>query len=141
MSIIAPFYLFLSFFLPPSIHLSLCILVDETCKLTIEELHALHPKSDLIYLQEACNSLVYIYALLVDGYGFEEHTHQLHFIPSIDGVEMSWALGRIIYEANLLPYEHMPGKAESTSMIPAIVVIVILAVIVIVLSVLLYRAR
>lgn len=42
-------------------------------------------------------------ALLQDGYRFPADAHSITFTNRVGGIDVSWALGAILFEANLLP--------------------------------------
>jgi hypothetical protein len=48
---------------------------------------------------------MYIVTLLRDGYHFDENARDIIFTSKINGNDVGWALGAMLYEANLLPFD------------------------------------
>ena len=53
---------------------------------------------DKSYLRLYCFTGNYIYNLLVNGFGFGENWKNIIFSSKVNGVEVSWALGAMVYE-------------------------------------------
>jgi hypothetical protein len=77
------------------------------CQLSSEELRKMYPKQDETYLPRACGSFVYFYALWSDAYKIPYETNAVKAVKSIDSTEVSWALGRMVYEVNLRVYDRI----------------------------------
>ncbi len=81
---------------------------EEICSIDWEKLKEKLPKSNEKYLKRTCASLVYIVALLRDSYNISDDIpNAVLFKDVINDLEVSWALGRMIYEVNLLGYRHV----------------------------------
>lgn len=62
-----------------------------------------HPKELVIYIRIYCFTTAYFVEVL-RAYGFTDDSHQIVTQVSIGDIELTWALGGMIYEANLLPF-------------------------------------
>lgn len=62
-----------------------------------------------------CFYAAYSTALLQDGYGFPGTSRAITFSNKVDGTDMSWALGAILFEANLLPAHFEASTAFRTA--------------------------
>lgn len=83
---------------------------DRICAMDYETLDAeLGPNE---FLDTLCFSATYIYELLHDGYGFGVDSTYIRFVGEVDGTDMGWALGAILYQANLLPWS-LPACNDS----------------------------
>ena len=60
--------------------------------------------SDPDYLTGYCFSAMYAVELLSTGYGFPETATPITVVTDVNGTEVSWALGSIIYQANALDW-------------------------------------
>ena len=58
---------------------------------------------DKSYLRLYCFTGNYIYNLLVNGFGFGEDWKNIIFSSKVNGIEVSWALGAMVYETVNLP--------------------------------------
>jgi len=56
------------------------------------------------YLLTYCASSVYMFALLQTGFGFPMDTTSLRFQDEVANNEIGWALGAMLVEANMLPW-------------------------------------
>ena len=76
---------------------------EEFCQLDYKELEERYGNSsDWKYINDYCfNSAYYLNVLL--AYGFPQNQSRITFASSLKNVELSWTLGAMIYEANLLP--------------------------------------
>lgn len=96
--------------------------VREFCPITAEELDEMFPGND--FVKEYCFNGAYILALLRDGYGISETSNAVECTRNIDGVDVGWTLGAMIYEANLLAWNKPSKKAYITK--PAGIAIAVL---------------
>lgn len=118
---------------------------DELCAWTWEELQQKLPDSPVEYLKVSCLALNYVYTLLAEGYKFDPNEKQITFKRSIQPsgldkpIEVTWALGRMIYEANLLPYAVKLPTQKSADV--AIVMCVFFSIGFAIMCVLWYRER
>ena len=87
----------------------------DVCNLTLDQLKAKYPKANTKYLESGCLNLSYIVAMLREAYGFSPSSKQLSVKSNVNGVEVSWALGRIVYEANMLHYDKILPPSEDPS--------------------------
>lgn len=62
-----------------------------------------------------CFYAAYATALLRDGYGFTNGSRAITFTNQVGGTDLSWALGAILFEANLLPARFDPPYAFRTA--------------------------
>jgi hypothetical protein len=86
-------------------------LAAEVCPLSKEKLIEKYPKADPAFLPRGCASLLYFHTLLKDAYGIQTAQQSIFAKGDINGTEVSWALGRIVYEVNLSHYELLvPGS-------------------------------
>ena len=60
------------------------------------------------YLSGYCFSAMYALELLSTGYGFPETDTPITVVEDVNGTEVSWALGSIIYQANALSWTLEP---------------------------------
>lgn len=60
--------------------------------------------TDPDYLTGYCFSAMYAVELLSTGYGFPETATPITVVTDVNGTEVSWALGSIIYQANALDW-------------------------------------
>jgi hypothetical protein len=62
------------------------------------------------YLSGDCALAVYFISLLGDAYGFSNTDRQIEFssnyFNNADNPEYGWALGAILFEENMLPWQH-----------------------------------
>jgi apyrase len=52
-----------------------------------------------------CFQAGWIATLLHDGYGFDDLGTRILFMDSINGVQLDWTLGSMLYEVNAMPFE------------------------------------
>jgi hypothetical protein len=110
---------------------------DVLCKLTWEELQERFPGNSP-YLFNQCTNFAYIVALLQHGFGFDPESNHIIVQNEINDTELAWALGGMVYEANLLTYDR---QLPSESHWGYILTIVVLTGLIAVLGFLLYRAK
>lgn len=115
-----PFYLFSSF---PSVLTTAGMTIDEPlsvnqidnyastvpCNLNWSDMLDKFPQphNDTTYLTRSCVSMMYISVLLGEGYKFPPDSKQLHFVNKVGDNEVYWALGCILYEANMLDWDQV----------------------------------
>lgn len=98
----------------------------EICALPWDDLVAKLPDSNPEYLVRSCTSLLYMVFLLRDGYGISGvKKGAVLFQRAVDNVEVSWALGRMLYEANLLGYEHVRPTSRFYIVIGALIACIV----------------
>jgi Golgi nucleoside diphosphatase len=85
----------------------------------------------------ACMSLAYIHALLGDAYGFDAAKNQISFELEVEGQEVGWTTGMMIYHVNLLDFEGLK-KAVVALVIVIIVFVILSAVLACMVAYLLY---
>jgi len=52
-----------------------------------------------------CHSLTYMHTILNKGFGFPLSSDAIMYDGDINGVELSWTLGAMLYQANALPWD------------------------------------
>jgi len=77
----------------------------EFCSLNFREVRILYPSVDLAYLSNHCFDLTYMYVLLAQGYGFSENQSKIIFSKEVKGQEISWTLGSLLYDSNVMPWD------------------------------------
>jgi apyrase len=65
------------------------------------------------YLSGYCFSAMYALELLTAGYGFPEEDSPITVVDDVNGTEVTWALGSIVYHANALGWELLPPAAAA----------------------------
>ncbi len=76
---------------------TLLYLTEKNCKLQWKELKDSFEHTSKHFLKNICFDGVYIADLLVNGYGFNQHTHQFIVTNNINGHELDWSLGAALY--------------------------------------------
>ncbi len=107
-----------SFFgLPTSTSINSFITPTQTiCAQNFSDAYAQAPASSKDFVYSYCFLGTFIVAILGDGYGLPMDK-SLNFLSSINGTEVTYSLGAMIVEANLLPYsvpETCPSSATTT---------------------------
>jgi len=68
-------------------------------------------------IQTYCQLGTYVVSLLHEGYGFPlhpgEHDPQLMVTGNVDGQKIDWALGAMLYETNILPYQYLSDDSAA----------------------------
>ena len=67
------------------------------------------------YLSGYCFSAMYALELLTAGYGFPEEDSPITVVDDVNGTEVTWALGSIVYHANALGWELLPPAAAAAT--------------------------
>lgn len=112
-------------------------LAQKVCGMSRQELIDAYPKADVEFLPRGCGSLTYFSTLLQDAYKFPSDVDVLHAKKSINGTEVSWALGRMVYEVNLRYFDRI--LPDHPTALNYWIVIAILIVALLVATVLLVR--
>jgi apyrase len=81
------------------------------CKLTFENAAAQNPGQAASFLKNYCFTGTYLSEVL-SKYGFSDSSNQIHTTTAVGEIELTWALGGMIYEANLLPFD-TPNSATA----------------------------
>jgi Golgi nucleoside diphosphatase len=88
------------------------------CQMTLEELVEYNSDSKQVahslplqHLRQMCFRAAYTFEILHHGYGFQLDDH-VTAIKTLQGREMGWALGAMLYEINTLPWEYIDMDAE-----------------------------
>lgn len=76
---------------------------DVLCAMNYTTAMTKYPESE--YISTACVSLSYVYSLLVDGYHLSSASSNVQFITDVNNVEVSWALGGMLYEINNMGWD------------------------------------
>jgi len=105
-------------------------LARATCNLTYTQLMLKYPPSDFLYAY--CFDAMYFYALLHEGYGFDEESNSIAMTKTIGDYSVGWALGAMMYEANLLPWSLPQCQSQSGISTTAVIAVSVCLVVVIV---------
>jgi len=99
----------------------------EVCHMTWQQLQDAYPYEKIDTLSKLCFHARYIFTVLYKGFGFpydpstQNSTYnrgKLRFVRSLMDLDLSWALGSTLYEANAMPWDidrTMQGEAEMYS--------------------------
>ena len=77
------------------------------CKKTFEEQKQSNPSFNQ---QNQCFNVAYVYHLLHEGYHMDAEDTPLEVYTSVNGAEVTWALGAIMLEVNFLGFKFQNGK-------------------------------
>lgn len=67
------------------------------------------------YATNYCHAGVYVVTLLTEGYGLSPTRTDQLYVPSLDGLQFSYAQGSMLFEANALPWGFAGAPACSKS--------------------------
>eukprot|EP01119_Soliformovum_irregulare_P013408 TRINITY_DN3557_c0_g1_i1.p1 TRINITY_DN3557_c0_g1~~TRINITY_DN3557_c0_g1_i1.p1 ORF type:complete len:552 (-),score=99.89 TRINITY_DN3557_c0_g1_i1:723-2252(-) len=79
---------------------------EEFCDMTWEEINVHHSGNNQ-FLQTYCFLGTWAVTLLHDGYGFNLNSTQVITHGEIDGVQLGWTYGAMLFEADLVEWEQM----------------------------------
>ncbi|ESO06941.1 hypothetical protein HELRODRAFT_170977 [Helobdella robusta] len=81
---------------------------DYTVFKTTHELDKPENKGKKVFMMDACTMAVYFSVLLSDAFKFPDGTEQITPVKQIQGVDIDWTVGALIYET-----EHGSGQRQS----------------------------
>jgi len=77
-------------------------IAENWCNLTWDQIYTQYGWTNNTFLPTYCFMINYVVALLSYGYGFSENETSITFVSSIDGVDLAYAPGALMYELSLL---------------------------------------
>lgn len=86
----------------------------ELCKLNWQQLQDTYRYALVSDLSRACFNARYVFTVLYKGFGFPYEGTNLRFVRNLLGLDLSWALGSMLYEANAMPWDIDPDACEHT---------------------------
>eukprot|EP00461_Guttulinopsis_vulgaris_P001506 UN01506 len=87
-------------------------ITQRICGMGYEEFDSTYSNVPAQFRSRGCLSLVYQTELL-SLYGFKPQKKNLYVANAIENTELSWTLGRMVYEVNSLNYERLAKKQPS----------------------------
>lgn len=98
---------------------------QDLCGLSLAQLKERFPKADVEFLPRACSGFAYFHALTADAYRLPADVEMLKFVKEIEKTEVSWALGRMVYEVNLRNYDRiLPSVPGNITFWIAIIILI-----------------
>jgi len=79
----------------------------------------------------------YFFALLYQGYGFDMDSRQVLVVDQVNGHDMGWALGAILYQANSASWQYVcdtPVKSDTVAKKDLIIAVSIMAAVILALA-------
>lgn len=87
---------------------------DNICKMNYQDFFAKYTNVAEKFRSRGCLSMLY-YTRLLKAYQFTSYPNQSNIViaSQLEGTELSWTLGRMVYEANMLGYDRLTKKLPS----------------------------